>query len=57
MAFITPEGLENIKNHKYVSGGYSMVDKYMNYYWEFCVKLIPMVSSKIIMLLFLENGS
>jgi phosphatidylglycerophosphate synthase len=36
--FITPEGLENIKNHKYKSGGYSFLDKKLNPWWEWVVE-------------------
>jgi hypothetical protein len=43
MGFITEEGLKNLKNYKYVSGGYSFLDKIFNHWWEFFVKLIPMV--------------
>jgi len=43
MGFITREGMENLKKYKYVSGGYSKVDMIMNHYWEFCIKLVPMV--------------
>ena len=43
MGFITPQGLENLKNYKYVSGGYSEVDKIMNHYWEAFVQIIPTV--------------
>ena len=46
MGFITEEGLRNLKNYKYVSGGYSVLDKVFNHWWEFFVKLIPMVSIK-----------
>ena len=45
MGFITEEGLQNLKNYKYVSGGYSELDKIMNHYWEFVVTFIPMVFS------------
>ena len=44
MGFITEEGLKNLKNYKYVSGGYSFLDKIFNHWWEFFVKLIPMVT-------------
>jgi len=40
--FITKEGLKNIKEHKYKSGGYSFLDNLMNPFWEFVVKLMPM---------------
>ena len=47
MGFITEEGLKNLKNYKYVSGGYSKLDYVFNHWWEFFVKLIPMVSTTI----------
>lgn len=39
--FITKDGLVNIKNHKYKSGGYSFLDNLMNPFWEGVVKLMP----------------
>lgn len=39
--FITQEGLTTIKNHKYKSGGYSIIDNLINPFWEFVVKLMP----------------
>ena len=45
MGYITDDGLKDIKSYKYVSGGSSYVDKIMNHWWEFFVKLIPLVSS------------
>ena len=39
--FITKEGLQHIKEHKYKSGGYSILDNLMNPFWEFVVKLMP----------------
>lgn len=44
MGYITDDGLIALKNYKYISGGYSFMDKIMNHWWEFFVKLIPMVS-------------
>ena len=46
MGYITEEGLKNLKTYKYVSGGYSFLDKILNHWWEFFIKLIPMVSNK-----------
>jgi hypothetical protein len=43
MGFISKEGLDNLKKYKYVSGGYTMFDKLMNHWWEFFVKLFPLV--------------
>ena len=45
MGYITEDGLKNLKAYRYVSGGYSVVDKYMNIWWEFFVKLIPLVNN------------
>lgn len=45
MGYITDDGLKALKSYKYVSGGSSYVDKIMNHWWEFFVKLIPLVSS------------
>ena len=45
MGYITDDGLKALKNYKYVSGGYSFMDKIMNHWWEFFVKLIPLVIS------------
>jgi hypothetical protein len=44
MGYITQEGLDNLRKYKYVSGGYTYFDKLMNHWWEFVVKLLPMVS-------------
>lgn len=43
MGYITEQGLKELKNYKYVSGGSSAVDKIMNHWWEFFITLIPMV--------------
>lgn len=43
MGFITQEGFHHLDTYKYVSGGYSFLDNYINYYWEAVVKLLPMV--------------
>lgn len=43
MGYITEEGLKNLKAYKYVSGGYSFMDNIFNHWWEFFVKLIPLV--------------
>ena len=42
MGYITPQGLENLKNFKYTTTGYSPVDNIMNHWWEFTVKQVPM---------------
>ena len=52
MGYITDDGLKALKAYKYVSGGYSFMDKIFNHWWEFFVKLIPLVSFST-----LYNGS
>jgi hypothetical protein len=44
MGYITDDGLKALKAYKYVSGGYSFMDNIFNHWWEFFVKLIPLVS-------------
>ena len=39
--FIDAKGLENIKNHKYVSGVYTPLDNMMGYWWNCFVLVIP----------------
>eukprot|EP01029_Cantina_marsupialis_P028249 TRINITY_DN775914_c0_g1_i1.p1 TRINITY_DN775914_c0_g1~~TRINITY_DN775914_c0_g1_i1.p1 ORF type:complete len:370 (-),score=81.70 TRINITY_DN775914_c0_g1_i1:57-1166(-) len=42
MGVITDEGLLGLKNYKYVSGGYSHLDNFLNPFWQFVVnKLFP----------------
>lgn len=41
MGFITRDGLKQLHMYQYKAGGYTMLDNLMNYYWEWCVKLIP----------------
>ena len=41
-SFITAKGLEALDNYKYVSGGYSPFDNFVNPFWEFCVTLLPL---------------
>ena len=46
MGYITPAGLKELKNYKYNSSGYSIVDKIMNkLWWEQIIKIMPMVKS------------
>jgi hypothetical protein len=45
MGFITKDGLDNLKKYKYISGGYSPIDKIMNHWWEYVATWIPMVFS------------
>ena len=43
MGYITEDGLINLTKYKYVSGGSTYCDKLLNPWWEFFVKLFPMV--------------
>lgn len=43
MKFITKEGLKELDNYKYVSGGYSWLDNKINPFWEWAVTLLPTV--------------
>ena len=40
--FITPTGLENIKNQKYVSGGATPLDNLLTPYWNKFTQIYPM---------------
>lgn len=43
MVLIPPDSLERLKRHKYQSLGYTWLDtNVMNYFWEGCVKVIPL---------------
>jgi len=42
--FITPAGLNELKNYKYVSGNYTPGDMCMQPFWNWFVELVPMVS-------------
>lgn len=42
MGFITEEGLKNLLSYKYKPGGWTWIDGKMNYFWEACVKLVPL---------------
>ena len=41
-AFISPAGLLQLLEYKYVSGTYSIGDKFMQPFWEWFVTLMPM---------------
>jgi len=41
MGYITKEGLMELKNYQYKSGGYSWLDNKMNPFWVYCVTLLP----------------
>lgn len=43
MGFITQEGLQNLKQYKYVSGGRTFFDNVFNPWWEYVTTLMPMV--------------
>ena len=42
--FISPQGLKELKNYKYVGGAYTPGDKAMQPFWEWFVTLLPLVS-------------
>lgn len=44
--YLNEKDLENIKNHKYQTTGYSKLDNLMNPWWNFCASLIPRVKNK-----------
>jgi ethanolaminephosphotransferase len=39
--FITNEGIQNIKNHKYKGGVYTPIDNAMNHFWYYSVEFFP----------------
>ncbi len=39
--FITQEGIVNLKNHQYIGGVYTPLDKKMNIFWYKCVEFVP----------------
>lgn len=39
--FLTPQGITNLKNHKYVAGVYSHLDNILNPYWIKMTELLP----------------
>lgn len=41
MADLTEKDLENMKNHKYQTTGYTYIDKAMNPFWEKCASFLP----------------
>ena len=41
MADLTEKDLENMKNHKYQSTGYTYIDNRMNPFWEKCASFLP----------------
>jgi hypothetical protein len=43
--FLTEKELENIKNHKYRTSGYSTLDNKMNPFWEKVSDYLPYVIS------------
>lgn len=44
MGFITQEGLQNLKQYKYVSGGRTFFDNLLNPWWEYVTTMMPIVS-------------
>lgn len=43
--FITPEGVQALKNYKYKSGHYTPGDNAMQPFWNWFVSLVPLVST------------
>lgn len=41
MADLTEQDLENMKNHKYQTTGYTIIDNKMNPFWEKCATFLP----------------
>lgn len=39
--FITQQGLDELANYKYKSGGYTWFDMKMNTFWEWTVNMVP----------------
>ena len=44
--YITPAGLQELKNYKYQGGQYTHGDKCMQPFWNWFVELIPMVRTE-----------
>ena len=42
MKYLDDEALTNLKNYKYVSGEYGIMDHVMAPWWNFAVNLLPM---------------
>ena len=43
-AYISPEGLKKLDEYKYVSAGYTVLDKAMQPFWCWFVEFMPLVS-------------
>ena len=41
---LSKEALENIKNYKYETNGWTYMDNQFNPFWEFCVRNLSKVS-------------
>jgi len=39
---LSAQDIENMKNHKYKTNGYSWLDNKMNPYWNMCAELLPL---------------
>jgi hypothetical protein len=48
MAFITKQGLRNLDLYKYQSAGYTWLGNQINPFWEWSVKLLPIVKIQFI---------
>lgn len=55
--YLTLKDLEHIKDHKYVTTGYSKLDNLMNPFWIWCVNFVPRVKKIIKSRKFLQTGS
>jgi hypothetical protein len=45
MVFISQNGLKALKEYKYASSPPTLLDTYMNVWWEFVVNILPKVIS------------
>ena len=57
--FLTKEGMENIRNHKYKGGEYTYLDNVMNHYWYWALNFFPrtLAPNAITLIGFLINMS
>ena len=42
---LSKQELENLSNYKYVTDDWTPLDKIFDYWWEFVVRLVPLVSN------------
>ena len=48
---LSKEALENIKNYKYETNGWTYMDNQFNPFWEFCVRNLSKVSHHLFSLI------